>query len=435
MHDAFHDSLTDLPNRALFLDRLGRAVERAKRHEDHSFAVLVVDLDRFNVVNDGLGHSAGDGLLRTVAARMAGCVRPEDTLARLGGDEFGVLLEGIADVSDATRVAARITGSLARPMPAGEHETPMTVSIGIAASASGYERAEEVLRDADTAMYRAKAGGGAATEVFDPTMHQRAIARLRLETDLRNALVEQQFLLHYQPIVCLETGGLAGFEALLRWVHPVRDRVFPSEFVPVSEETGLIVPLGEWVLREACRQGREWQERLGPGRTISVNLSARQLNEPRFVETIEAILAESGLPGEHLTLEITETVLMKDLEAAAVMLERLKALGTKVALDDFGTGYSSLSLLHRFPIDILKVDRSFVARLGAPGRAGKTVEVETIVNLARGLGMRVVAEGVESADQRALLEDLRCEFAQGFLFSEAVTQGAAARILADAPRW
>jgi diguanylate cyclase (GGDEF)-like protein/PAS domain S-box-containing protein len=431
MHDAFHDSLTGLPNRALFLDRLGRAVERAKRHEGHSFAVLVVDLDRFNVVNDGLGHSAGDALLRAVAARMAGCVRPEDTLARLGGDEFGVLLEGVADVSDGTRVAARITEVLARPIPAGEHEIPMTASIGIAASASGYERAEEVLRDADTAMYRSKAHGGAVSEVFDATMHQRALARLQLETDLRQALVQREFLLCYQPIVRLGTGRLAGFEALLRWSHPVRGLVLPSEFVPVTEETGLIVPVGQWVLREACRQGREWQVQLGQEVPISVNLSARQFDEPRLVETIEGILKETGFPGRLLNLEITESVIMRNAEAAAAMLERLKALDITVALDDFGTGYSCLSLLHRFPIDSLKVDRSFVARLGAHG--GETVG--TIINLARDLRMQVVAEGVESTAQRAALENLGCGFAQGFLFHGAESSSAAGRILAASPQW
>jgi diguanylate cyclase (GGDEF)-like protein/PAS domain S-box-containing protein len=431
MHDAFHDSLTHLANRALFLDRLGRAVERAKRHEDHSFAVLVVDLDRFNVVNDGLGHGAGDALLRAVAVRMAGCVRPEDTLARLGGDEFGVLLEGIEDVSDATRVAARIAAALARPMPAGQHEIPMTASVGIAASASGYERAEEVLRDADTAMYRAKANGGASSEVFDPTMQHRAIQRLQLETDLRQALVDRQFQLYYQPIRSLATGVLEAFEALLRWDHPLRGMVLPSEFVPVTEETGLIVALGEWVVREACRQGREWQERLGREVTINVNLSARQFQEPHFVETIEQILSETALPGRLLTLEITETLMMRNPEATAAILDRLKALDVKVALDDFGTGYSSLSLLHRFPIDTLKIDRSFVARLGTPGRGAETVD--TIINLGRKLRMQVVAEGVESPAQRAALEELGCGFAQGFLFSEAVPSQVAAGLLAGGP--
>jgi EAL domain-containing protein (putative c-di-GMP-specific phosphodiesterase class I) len=288
-----------------------------------------------------------------------------------------------------------------------------------------------VLRDADTAMYRAKANGGAGSEVFDSTMHQRAIQRLQLETDLRQALADRQFQLHYQPIRCLATGGLAGFEALLRWDHPLRGTVLPSEFVPVTEETGLIVPLGEWVIREACRQVRDWQERLDKEVPINVNLSARQFQEPHFVETIEQILSETGLPGRLLTLEITESLMMKNPEATAAMLDRLKALDIKVALDDFGTGYSSLSLLHRFPIDTLKIDRSFVARLGTPDRGAETVD--TIINLGRKLRMQVVAEGVESAAQQAVLEELGCGFAQGFLFSQAVTSQAAADLLAAGP--
>jgi EAL domain-containing protein (putative c-di-GMP-specific phosphodiesterase class I) len=288
-----------------------------------------------------------------------------------------------------------------------------------------------VLRDADTAMYRAKANGGAGSEVFDSTMHQRAIQRLQLETDLRQALADRQFQLHYQPIRCLATGALAGFEALLRWDHPLRGTVLPSEFVPVTEETGLIVPLGEWVIREACRQGRDWQERLDKEVPINVNLSARQFQEPHFVETIEQILSETGLPGRLLTLEITESLMMKNPEATAAMLDRLKALDIKVALDDFGTGYSSLSLLHRFPIDTLKIDRSFVARLGTPDRGAETVD--TIINLGRKLRMQVVAEGVESAAQQAALEELGCGFAQGFLFSQAVTSQAAADLLAAGP--
>ena len=428
LHDAFHDALTGLPNRALFMDRAGRAVERSKRNPGYAFAALVVDLDRFKVVNDGLGYRVGDELIRGTAARIARCLRPQDTVARLGGDEFALLLEDLTDVSDATRVAARIAEAL--QVPFGPQELVTSASVGIALS-SGYASAEDLLRDADIALHRAKAGGRARYEVFDPAMHHRALALLEMETDLRRGLERGEFLVCYQPIVAIGSGALSGFEALLRWRHPSRGLVRPGEFVEVAEETGLIVALGEWILREACRQASEWRNRLGAALPVSVNLSGRQLIEADLVERVAAILQETGLPGELLGLEVTESVLMANPDSAAEKLRRLKELGVRVAIDDFGTGYSSFSLLHRFPIDTLKLDRSFVARI--PGAGGPTVRA--IVALAHNLGMRVVAEGVETSAQRESLAGLDCAFGQGHLFSEAVPPARAADLILSPLRW
>jgi diguanylate cyclase (GGDEF)-like protein/PAS domain S-box-containing protein len=426
-HDAFHDALTGLPNRALFMDRAGRAVERSKRNPDYAFAVLVVDLDRFKVVNDGLGYRVGDELIRDTAHRIARCLRPEDTVARLGGDEFALLLEDLTDVSDATRVAARIADAL--QVPSGPQQLVTSASVGITLSSSGYESADDLLRDADIALHRAKAAGRARYEIFDAAMHRRALALL--EMDLRRGLERNEFLVCYQPIVAFGTGRLAGFEALLRWRHPGRGLVLPADFVEVAEETGLIVSLGEWILREACRQAAEWTRRFGVALPVSVNLSGRQLTEPDVVERVARILEEVALPGHLLGLEVTESVLMANLDSAAEKLRRLKAFGVRVAIDDFGTGYSSFSLLHRFPIDTLKLDRSFVSRIPGPG----SPTVRAIVALAHNLGMQVVAEGVETGPQRESLAALECAFGQGHLFSEAVPPERAAELIVTSPQW
>ncbi len=429
IHDAFHDALTGLPNRALFMDRAGRAVERGKRNPDYAFAVLVVDLDRFKVVNDGLGYRAGDELIRDAGARIARCLRPEDTVARLGGDAFALLLEDLTDLSDATRAAARIASAL--HVPSGPQQLVISASVGIALSATGYESAEDVLRDADIALHRAKAGGRARYEIFDPAMHRRAIALLEMETDLRRGLERDEFLVCFQPIVAIGTRKLAGFEALLRWRHPARGIVLPADFVGVAEETGLIVPLGQWILREACRHASAWRARFGVDLPVSVNLSGRQLTEPDVVERVARILEETGLPGRLLGLEVTESVLMANLDSAAEKLRRLKDLGVRIAIDDFGTGYSSMSLLHRFPIDTLKLDRSFVARIPGPG----SPIVRALVALAHNLGLDVVAEGVETAAQGESLANLECAFGQGHLYSEAVPPVRAAELIANTPQW
>ena len=435
LHDAFHDALTGLPNRALFIDRLGQLIGHTKRHQDYLFAVLFLDLDRFKVVNDSLGHTIGDQLLIALARRVEACLRPGDSVARLGGDEFTILLDDIQDLQAATRVADRLHQELSLPFNLGGQEVYTTASIGIALSTTGYERPEDVLRDADTAMYRAKGQGKARHEVFDQAMHARAVRLLQLETDLRRAVEHGQFQVYYQPIVSLSTGRIAGFEALVRWQHPERGLVSPAEFIPVAEETRLINPIGQWVLGEACRQTRAWQQRFpaSPPLSISVNLSIKQFTQPDLIEQIETILQTTGLDARHLKLEITESLIMETAESATEMLWRLKDLGVQLSIDDFGTGYSSLSYLHRFPIDALKIDRSFVSRMNSEDKNSEIVR--TIIALARNLGLGVIAEGVETAEQLAQLRLLECEHGQGYLFSKPVDGEAAAGLITAEPQW
>jgi diguanylate cyclase (GGDEF)-like protein/PAS domain S-box-containing protein len=423
------DALTGLPNRILFTDRLAHSLDRAKRYKDYLCALLFLDLDRFKVVNDSLGHVVGDQLLVAIARRLEGCLRSNDmvarlgtdhTLARMGGDEFTILLDDVKHVSDALRVAERVQEHLARSFDLSGHEVFTSASIGIATSATGYETPQAILRDADTAMYRAKSLGGARCELFDSEMRERAIARLQLETDLRRAVERHEFELHYQPIVSLQCDRIEGFEALLRWRHPDRGMVMPTDFIAVAEETGLVIPIGWWVLREACRQMSDWQPDLGLVQplTISVNLSGRQFMQPDLIENTDAILRETGLAAARLKLEITESTIMERTESVVATLRDLKALGVQLAMDDFGTGYSSLSYVHRFPIDTLKIDRSFVNRLTADSEASEVVRA--IVGLAHNLGMDVIAEGVESPEQLAQLKLFGCEYGQGFLFSPAL---------------
>ncbi len=420
LHDAFHDALTGLPNRALFMDRLGHAVERARRHEEYSFAVIFLDLDRFKVVNDSLGHSIGDQLLMEVGRRLEECVRAGDTVARLGGDEFTILLEDVNDTDVAVRMAERIQQRLTMAANLSGQEVFTTASLGIALSSTGYQRPEDILRDANIAMHRAKLSGKARHQVFDTTMHSHAVALLKLETDLRRTVTEREYKVCYQPIVSLKTDEVVGFEALVRWQHPERGLVFPDEFIPVAEETGLIIRLDRLVLREAARQLRSLNEQL-QGRaplTVSVNLSAKQFSHADLVKQVERILSETGLEAARLKLEITENVLLINTDAVNRMLTELKALGVELYLDDFGTGYSSLSYLHRFPIDALKIDRSFINRIGAGGDNSEIARA--IVMLAHSLGMDVIAEGVETEEQLATLRELGCEYGQGNLFSPPI---------------
>ncbi|HEX8291974.1 MAG TPA: EAL domain-containing protein [Pyrinomonadaceae bacterium] len=431
LHDAFHDALTGLPNRALFMDHVKMAIQRSRRSGDRLFAALFLDLDRFKIINDSLGHMVGDQLLVGIAHRLEACLRPGDTVARLGGDEFTILLEDLTTMEDATDVARRVQEAVTQPFNIGGHEVFTTASIGIALSNTGYERAEDLLRDADTAMYRAKMEGKKRHVVFDKAMHDRAMELLQTETDLRRALTRQEFFLNYQPIVNLETGRVASFEALVRWRHPERGLVMPGDFVPVAEETGLIVPLGLWVLNEACRQMREWQ-RLGladESVKMSVNLSGRQFSQADLIEQISSALRESGLKAGNLKLEITESMVMENFDTAIDMLTQLRVLGVGLSIDDFGTGYSSLSYLHRFPIDTLKIDRSFVTQMTDNSENAEIVR--TIVTLARSLDMAVVAEGVETADQLRQLGELGCDYGQGYLFSRPVGAGQAAELLTD----
>jgi len=434
-HAAFHDALTGLPNRPLLLDHLKLAIERSKLQHDHLFAVLFIDLDRFKNINDSLGHNTGDQLLVALSSRLGACLRPTDTIARLGGDEFAILLDGLEDWSVATSVAERIQEELLKPFSLNGHEIYITASIGIRLSIDGREDAENMLRDADTAMYRAKDTGKARHELFHSTMHTRAVALLKLENDLRRAIERQEFCVHYQPIVALGTEMLAGFEALVRWNHPERGLVQPDEFISLAEETGLITEIGAWVLRESCTQLRAWQTAVGrESLTMSVNLSGKQLTQTDLIHQIESIIAESGINPIYLRLEITESAVMENAELARNTLLQLRTLGVQLSIDDFGTGYSSLSYLHKFPVNNLKIDRSFIGRMAAGDENSEIVK--TICTLANNLGMEVVAEGVETREQLDLLRSLECEYGQGFFFSRPVpAEDATILVMEDPARY
>jgi diguanylate cyclase (GGDEF)-like protein/PAS domain S-box-containing protein len=437
------DPLTGLPNRLLFIDRLGRLIKHSKRRSDHLFAVLFLDLDGFKMINDSLGHLVGDQLLVGVAMRLEKCLRSSDTVARLGetftvarlgGDEFTILLDDIKEPADANRAAERLMKALAPPFVLAGKEVFTSISIGIALSNSAYEQPEDMLRDADTAMYRAKSLGKARYEVFDADMRASVMARLQLETDLRRALERNEFRNFYQPIVSLESGRIVGFEALLRWQHPTRGMIAPDEFIFVAEETGLIRELGWWSLREACRQMSYWRGRSDSylDLTVSVNLSAKQLLQAHLVDDMAKLLREVGLPPNALKLEITESAVMADPAAAAETLQQIKNLGIRLAIDDFGTGYSSLSYLHRFPLDTLKIDRSFISG----GGEGDTMEIaRTIMPMAKNLRLDVVAEGVETLEQVALLKRLQCKYAQGYYFSKPLAPEEVALTLSENHSW
>jgi diguanylate cyclase (GGDEF)-like protein/PAS domain S-box-containing protein len=428
-HAAFYDSLTGLPNRALFTDHLQLAVSKAKQHQDHLFGVLFLDIDRFKNVNDSLGHVVGDQLLKAVAGRLENCVRSEDTVSRFGGDEFAILLNGLSHSADALAIAERLLREVESPFKLSGYDVFTSTSIGIALSTIGYNSPEEILRDADTAMYRAKAQGKGRYEVFDKVMHARAISRLQLESDLRHALERNEFEVYYQPIMRMEAGDISGFEALIRWRHPERGLVSPMDFIPVAEDTELIIPIGQWVLHEACRQVREWQVAFPSDSplTISVNLSGKQFKQPDLVGKVKQVLYQTGLDPRCLRLEITESMVMEDAEAATTMLRQLRSLDVQLSIDDFGTGYSSLSYLHRFPINILKIDKSFVSRMVVDEESMGIVE--TIITLATKLKMDVVAEGIETNEQCDKLKALQCGYGQGYLFSRPVPPGDAVKLI------
>ena len=430
-HDAFHDTLTGLANRALFYDRLAHALEREKRNPHNGFAALYLDFDRFKVINDSLGHSVGDALLVAIGKRLSENVRPGDTVARLGGDEFTVLLEDLPDFTEATRAAERLQESFVRPFELGQHTLYISASIGVVPSTVGYNEAEEVLRDADIAMYRAKSSGRARTAVFDAPMRERALSLLALESDLRRAVERGAFEVYYQPIVSALTGQATGFEALVRWQHPVHGSVSPAEFIPLAEETGLVIAIDRWVLRSACVQVAAWQR--CPDRaslTLNVNLSGQQFLRTDLVDYVSGVLEETGLAGRYLRLELTETVMLSSSATVQDNIARLKALGVQLHIDDFGTGYSSLSYLQHLPTDTLKIDRSFIDRL-CLNHEGEEL-VRTIVAMAHNLGMKVVAEGVETAEQLGLLVALGCEYVQGYYFSKPLEAAAADAFMAQA---
>ncbi|HYX14163.1 MAG TPA: EAL domain-containing protein [Nostoc sp.] len=435
-HNAFHDALTGLPNRAFFMERLKHTLQRAKRQKNYLFAVLFLDLDRFKVINDSLGHLKGDQFLIAIANRLEVCIRSTDIAARLGGDEFTILLDELQNLSDAIKVVERIQQELTLPLELDGQEVFTTASIGITLSSTvDYDQPENLLRDADTAMYQAKALGKARYELFNQEMYTKALVRLQLENDLRRASERHEFQLYYQPIVSLANGRLSGFEALLRWNHPERGLISPTDFIPLVEESGMIIEVGYWALHEACRQMRSWQmsHRTNSLEKISVNLSVKQFSQPDLIKQIAEILHSTGLDAGSLMLEITESAIMENGDEANAALSELRKMGIKLSIDDFGTGYSSLSRLHNFPISVLKIDRSFVSPIDANG---KNLEIiETIITLAHKLGMDVTAEGVETKEQLAFLRKLNCEYGQGYFFSRPLDNTAAVALIVTNPQW
>jgi PAS domain S-box-containing protein len=445
-HNAFHDGLTNLPNRALFLDRLQHALTLSKRHSNYKFAVLLIDVDEFKIINDSLGHTAGDELLIQIGRRLKDSVRRadtvsrprtskvprsannDDTLARLGGDEFTILLDDIRDPIEAVRVAERIQAELAIPFVVNKQKIVLSASIGIASSTSPHTQAEDLVRDADIAMYRAKRAGKARCEVSDPAMHANAVKRLKLETDLRKALDQGEFRVHYQPIVSLQTGKITGFEALTRWQRP-EGILSPIEFIAVAEEIGLIIPMNRQLLREACQHLRYWQYEFpsSPPLTMSVNITSREFAHPDLASEIRKSLEQSGVDPGCLQLEITETIAMGDAEKSGHVLSQLKALGACLSIDDFGTGYSSLSRLHRIPVDTLKIDRAFISHMDSDPESREIVRI--IIMLAHNLGLKVVAEGTETEEHVNLLKQLDCEMAQGYFFSRPADDQAMSTLL------
>jgi diguanylate cyclase (GGDEF)-like protein/PAS domain S-box-containing protein len=443
-HRALHDLLTELPNRALFVDRLQHSLIRARRHSDYKFVVLFIDIDGFKVLNDSLGHSAGDELLIQVAKRLTACFRETDTvsrsattmnpsisndsLARLGGDEFTVLLDDVSEPSDAIRVARRILDKIALPFTISGQQVVISASIGIGASSNTYDGAEDMLRDAEIAMYRAKQAGKARCEVFDPAMHSTAVRRLKLETDLRRGMEHGELLVYYQPIISLESGRIVGFEALSRW-KTVQGMVPPVEFIPIADETGLIIPMNSALYLESCQQLKSWQSKLNctPPLTMSLNITPRQFAQPDLAKQIGEILTQSGIQPSLINLEITETIAMGNADHAFSVLSDLKALGVRLSIDDFGTGYSSLSRLPRYPIDALKIDRVFISQMSTDHDNHEIVRL--IISLAHSLGLKVVAEGTETQDEVNELKHLKCEMVQGFLYSPPVDSVKAFELL------
>jgi diguanylate cyclase (GGDEF)-like protein len=427
-HNVFHDSLTGLPNRTLFIKRLRAAIAKTQRCKSYLFAVLFVDLDRFKVVNDSLGHMLGDQMLIGTASRLKTCMRHEDVVARLGGDEFVILLNDIQSINDATDIADRIQEALALPFNFCGQEVFTSLSVGIALSTTGHQRPEDFLRDADTAMYQAKAFGKARYKIFNTAMHDSAVKLMQLENDLRRAIERQEFQIYFQPIIRLENSKISGFESLIRWQHPIQGLLDPVNFIAVAEETGAIIPMGYWILTEACRQLYEWQVKYSdPFLNISVNLSPKQLSQPNLIEQISQILQTTGLNPHSLKLEITETAIMENPESAALILSQLRELGIQICMDDFGTGYSSLSFLHRFPVDFLKIDQSFI--VGIEQGAEKAKIVQTIMTLTQNLGLNAIAEGIETAEQVAKLKILQCEYGQGYFFSRPLDSKMAEKMI------
>lgn len=434
VHNVFHDALTGLPNRALFMDRLRLATERARRRKDQIYAVLFLDLDGFKAINDSLGHIVGDQLLIQISRRMKSCLRTTDTIARLGGDEFTMLLEDLTDERESLRIVDRLQKELAQPFKLGSSEIQVTASIGVTCSNPRYERPEEILRDADMAMYRAKSSGKARYQFFAKEHAPQADAR-NLGDDLDEAVARDELVLHYQPIVSLETGRLCAFEALVRWRHPQRGLILPADFISIAEERGSILKIGTWAIRQACLQLKRWQDRFGlhSSLAVTVNLSSKEFAQANLIDQVIEILQDTGVDPRALKLEITESIVMENIGNATVLLQQLRALGIELVIDDFGTGYSSLSYLHRLPISSLKIDQSFVK--GMVEKREHAEIAKTIVTLARSLGIHVVAEGVETLEQLVALRRLKCDAGQGFFFSKPAEVETAETFLAFKNQW
>ncbi|MBL6980893.1 MAG: EAL domain-containing protein [Anaerolineales bacterium] len=426
-YDALHDGLTNLPNRTLFLDRLNHAIKKTKRVGENFFAVIFLDIDRFKLVNDSLGHAIGDLLLIEIAKRLQNCLRPGDTVARLGGDEFAMLLENITETAQVTRIADRIQEILMQPNFLEDNQIFISASIGIALSIDEDKSAEDIIRDADTAMYRAKSQGKARYEFFDPDMHAAASSLMQLEVDLRQAIENQEFIVFYQPLISLESGRIVATEALIRWQHPNRGLLTPGVFMPILEETDMIIPVGEWVLQTACTQNKSWQDAGHPELRIAVNFSARQFEISYLPDMIQNVLDETGLSPETLELEITESVAIKDREQTIEILNAIHEIGVGISLDDFGSGYSSLSYLNKYPFQKLKADRSFV--MGITDDPNEAAITAAIIAMAHSLKLRVVAEGVETKEQLDLLYDQDCDEVQGYYFSRPIPAKQLAALL------
>jgi diguanylate cyclase (GGDEF)-like protein/PAS domain S-box-containing protein len=431
-HQAFHDTLTNLPNRALFMEHLNMAIKRGKRRQDYHFAVLYLDIDRFKLVNDSLGHSVGDNLLTAFADRLQGSLRDIDTLARLGGDEFVILLEDIEDGPYASGVAERLQQELKLPFVVNGEEVYAPSSFGVVDRTQDYDLPEDIIRDADSAMYHAKEKGRAQFKIFDKKLHQKALHLLQRETDLRKAIHKKEFETHYQPIVSLKTRSVVGFEALIRWNHPQLGLIYPDSFISIAEETGLIIPITRLIVEDACHDLKIWQERTKHLQklTMNVNISSRHFLQPSLLKDLKDVLNKINLPPDHLKLEITETALMEDVEDTVRLVQRMKDFGLQFVIDDFGTGYSSLSYLQRLPIDTLKVDRSFVSRIQNT-RDGNRNIVEAIISLAHRLNMIVVAEGVETLEQYTILLEMNCQFGQGYLFSKPLPRSEVDKLVEE----
>lgn len=434
LHMASHDALTGLPNRVWFMDCLIQALERFKSDQTYKFAILFMDCDRFKMVNDSLGHLVGDHVLISVARRLQSCLRSSEVLARFGGDEFAIMIDRIEDIQIAINLAQKIQNSLTWPFHWNQQEIFLNASIGIVFSTPDYQEPEQLLRDADIAMYGAK-GSHKSYQVFDAFMRQNTQKRFQIETDLRLAIENQEFVLYYQPIISMKTGYISGFEALIRWQHPQQGSISPGAFIPIAEETGLIVPIGLWVLQEACTQFESWHKQswINPDVKMSVNLSVKQFNQSTLIDQIDRILLRTTFDSKNLKLEITESAIMDNPELATNALEKLKQRSIQLSIDDFGTGYSSLSYLHRFPIDTLKIDRSFISRMGEQGENAEIVEA--IVTLAHHLNITVTAEGVETASQLAQLSKMGCEEVQGYFISRPLDGEAMGELLAKVPHW